>query len=49
MENMENTVKEQVTTAVYEPPMLVEVGEFSEDTLGISDSGSDLLGKLGSD
>lgn len=26
---------EQTTVPVYEPPVLVELGEFSEDTLGI--------------
>jgi hypothetical protein len=25
---------EQTTVTVYEPPVLVELGEFSEDTLG---------------
>ncbi len=27
-------MNEQTTTTVYEPPVLVELGEFSEDTLG---------------
>jgi hypothetical protein len=30
---MENSTHEQITDAVYEPPVLVEMGEFSEDTL----------------
>jgi hypothetical protein len=29
------------TTAVYEPPVLVELGEFSEDTLGITGQNTD--------
>jgi hypothetical protein len=29
------------TTAVYEPPALVELGEFSEDTLGHNGLSSD--------
>jgi hypothetical protein len=29
------------TTAVYEPPALVELGEFSEDTLGITGTKTD--------
>ena len=31
---MENPTTEQATAEVYEPPMLVQMGEFSEDTLG---------------
>lgn len=27
-------MEEQTTHQVYEPPVLVEVGQFSEDTLG---------------
>jgi hypothetical protein len=38
---MENPMDEQITAVVYEPPMLVEVGEFSEDTLGTGATGMD--------
>ncbi len=31
---MEIRTNEQITAVVYEPPVLVEVGEFSADTLG---------------
>lgn len=31
---MEVRTEEQLTAVVYEPPALVELGEFSEDTLG---------------
>lgn len=31
---MDIRTNEQITAAVYEPPALVELGEFSEDTLG---------------
>jgi hypothetical protein len=34
---------ERVTAAVYEPLVLVEVGQFSEDTLGYGPTGSDAL------
>lgn len=30
----EIVMNEQTTVAIYEPPVLVEVGEFNEDTLG---------------
>ena len=33
---MEHPTNEQITASVYEPPILVEVGEFSENTLGAS-------------
>jgi hypothetical protein len=29
---------EQTTITTYEPPVLVELGEFSEDTLGLGPS-----------
>jgi len=38
---MENTMTEQAAAVVYEPPVLVEVGEFSEDTLGVGPLGDD--------
>ncbi|MGH3832260.1 MAG: lasso RiPP family leader peptide-containing protein [Pseudonocardiaceae bacterium] len=40
---MEISSNEQITTAVYEPPMLVEVGEFNEDTLGDGDNFFDVM------
>lgn len=35
---------EQMTAAVYEPPVLVEMGEFSTDTLGGVAIGNDSNG-----
>ncbi|MGH3825468.1 MAG: lasso RiPP family leader peptide-containing protein [Pseudonocardiaceae bacterium] len=36
---------EQTTTPVYEPPALVELGEFGEDTLGAGQAFPDSTGK----
>jgi hypothetical protein len=44
---MENRTNEQFTDEVYEPPVLVEVGEFSEDTLGLGARGYDAVGQFG--
>lgn len=38
---------EQTTITTYEPPVLVELGEFGEDTLGLGNRVDDLLGLLG--
>ncbi|MFD9903087.1 lasso RiPP family leader peptide-containing protein [Streptomyces sp. NPDC059063] len=38
---------EQDTAAGYEPPALVAVGEFSEDTLGFGSRYNDVLGHQG--
>ena len=38
---MEKSTNEQVTAVVYEPPVLVELGEFSQDTLGLGSLGGD--------
>ncbi|HEY6422604.1 MAG TPA: lasso RiPP family leader peptide-containing protein [Pseudonocardiaceae bacterium] len=35
---------EQTTTAIYEPPVLVELGEFGEDTLGSGEAFPDSTG-----
>lgn len=35
---------EQTTAAVYEPPVLVDMGEFSKDTLGGVAIGDDANG-----
>jgi hypothetical protein len=32
---MDNPTYEPITAAVYEPPVLVEIGEFNTDTLGL--------------
>ncbi|MGH3831977.1 MAG: lasso RiPP family leader peptide-containing protein [Pseudonocardiaceae bacterium] len=40
---MDIRTNEQTTTAVYEPPMLVELGEFNEDTLGAGGRAADSL------
>ncbi len=29
---------EQTTAVIYEPPVLVELGEFGEDTLGVGEA-----------
>ncbi|MFI8434694.1 lasso RiPP family leader peptide-containing protein [Streptomyces sp. NPDC079020] len=42
---MENT-EEKVIADLYEPPALVEVGEFSEDTLGFGFRYPDAAGQL---
>jgi hypothetical protein len=34
---------EQLSQETYEPPTIVEVGEFSEDTLGCSGGGIDVI------
>ncbi|MGH3825922.1 MAG: lasso RiPP family leader peptide-containing protein [Pseudonocardiaceae bacterium] len=44
---MEIRTAEQTATAVYEPPMLVEVGEFNDDTLGFIGPNLDHMGGLG--
>jgi hypothetical protein len=31
-------MEEQMTATVYEPPVLVELGEFGEDTLGFGEA-----------
>ncbi|MEV0087339.1 lasso RiPP family leader peptide-containing protein [Saccharopolyspora sp. NPDC050642] len=40
---------EQTFTDVYIPPMLVEVGEFNEDTLGSGFFGGDSFAEYGQD
>jgi hypothetical protein len=44
---MNNNVEENESNnaAVYEPPALVAVGEFSEDTLGFGSRYTDILGE----
>ncbi|MGP3967531.1 lasso RiPP family leader peptide-containing protein [Streptomyces sp. 6N223] len=44
---MENptSIDEQDTAQSYEPPALVAVGEFSEDTLGFGSKYEDVLGE----
>jgi hypothetical protein len=37
---------EQTTTTTYEPPVLVELGEFGEDTLGLGSDAPDRIGFL---
>ncbi len=37
---------EQMTATVYEPPVLVELGEFGEDTLGNGHTFPDLVGQM---
>ncbi|MGH3866720.1 MAG: lasso RiPP family leader peptide-containing protein [Pseudonocardiaceae bacterium] len=32
---------EQTTATIYEPPVLVELGEFGEDTLGFGQNSPD--------
>jgi hypothetical protein len=41
----EQTMDEPVTVSVYEPPVLVELGEFGEDTLGRGQAISDSNGR----
>ncbi|MGW3097217.1 lasso RiPP family leader peptide-containing protein [Streptomyces sp. NPDC001102] len=44
----DNTLRDQQDIAEsYEPPALVAVGEFSEDTLGFGSDHTDVLGKQG--
>ncbi|GHE38204.1 hypothetical protein GCM10018785_04800 [Streptomyces longispororuber] len=38
---------EQDAATGYEPPALVAVGEFSEDTLGFGNKYNDVLGEQG--
>ncbi|GGO48512.1 hypothetical protein GCM10012286_44310 [Streptomyces lasiicapitis] len=38
---------ERDTTVSYEPPALIAVGEFSEDTLGFGTRHNDVLGEQG--
>ncbi|WP_419998131.1 lasso RiPP family leader peptide-containing protein [Streptomyces boninensis] len=39
-----NELEEPNTVEAYEPPALVEVGEFSQDTLGFGHRFIDVLG-----
>ncbi len=41
----EQTRDEQVTVTAYEPPVLVELGEFGADTLGGGQAFSDSNGR----
>ncbi|WP_431044403.1 lasso RiPP family leader peptide-containing protein [Streptomyces sp. P1-3] len=46
MTDRESTAR-PIETEIYEPPMLLEVGEFSEDTLGFGSRYTDVLGEQG--
>jgi hypothetical protein len=41
----EQMMDEPVTVTVYEPPVLVELGQFGEDTLGSGQAFSDSNGR----
>lgn len=40
-------IDERDAAASYEPPALIAVGEFSEDTLGFGNRYNDVLGEQG--
>ncbi|MGW5003098.1 lasso RiPP family leader peptide-containing protein [Streptomyces hydrogenans] len=42
--NEQEAFNEQESSAIYEPPALVAVGEFSEDTLGFGSKPLDSFG-----